>query len=597
MGGFLKGLLGALLGILLSIVLFIGALIFFVGVALDSLIPTSLVEVERGSVLEINMDEMVVDAPQMLPLINLSSFSLESTPIVSMLDLLTALDFAAEDPRITAVSLRMDGDQPLSLANAAEIRNALISFRTQSAKPIYAYSESYSQVEYYLASIADTIYINPLGSIEWQGVAINSLYFGDLLSGLGVKVEVFRPEECTYKSAVEPYYRSSMSEQSREQSQRLVDTFWGDIVGDVAASRNITTDDLRTIAKEQIVVDPSAALQYSMVSNIGYRDEYDRALEGAGVVVDDDEMRLVTLSEYSSMISMSVEQDNMINDVDDKIAVIYADGTIVDGDRDSATSGYVVSGVVARQLRKARLDDDIRGVVLRVNSPGGSALASDVIWREMSLLRDQKPVIVSMGSYAASGGYYISAPADLILADRYTLTGSIGVYGVLFTFEDALRKNLGISLDGVVSSPSADFGRVAREITPIERAAMMRSTDDVYNAFVDRVARGRKISPAVVEALGGGRVWSGQEAVECGLVDDIGGFKSALGLVIDRCGLSDSKVEIVEMSSELDEWEIIMEQLMGGARVSLFGREVEQIRRILKEEDGSMMNMFERVCF
>ncbi|MFI3303635.1 MAG: signal peptide peptidase SppA [Rikenellaceae bacterium] len=554
MGTFAKQFLATIAAIVASIVIFIVALVIVVSVSIGVITSQSSEPIQKGSVLEINMDQLIVDAPDLSPIAPLKNLLSGAAPQVSMVDLFRALEFAAGDKNITALSLRLDGDEHISLANASEMRDLISNFRLMSAKPVFAYAENYSQVEYLLASVVDSMYIHPLGSIEWQGVAVNTLYYGDLFEKVGVEAEVFRPESCRYKSAVEPYIRSDMSIESREQNSNIVNTFWDSILSEVSISRKVSVEELRRVAKDQIIVEAKEAKQRRLVDVVAYRDGYDAALERLGVVRGEGgKLRTTTLANYAYSVRSAIEEESRsIVGGANKIAIIYADGVIVDGDIPSASGGEVVSGVVARQLRRARLDKDIKAVVVRVNSPGGSALAADVIWREMDLLQRVKPVIVTMGSYAASGGYYISAPADVILTNRYTLTGSIGVYGVMFAYEDALRRHLHISTDGVVSEPSADFGRVARGITPIERAAVMRGVETVYDKFQECVVKGRKLSPAVVSTLSGGRVWCGKESVGCGLTDGVGGLREALSIAVDRCDMGNDVIELVEYGSEYD---------------------------------------------
>ncbi len=595
MGTFIKQLFATIAGIILSLLIFIAAIIALVVILAGDLFAPPTVTLERGTLLEISMNDRVVDAPIISPFGALDILSLNAPPTISMLDISLALEQAAIDPNITAISLRMDGTESLSLAAAAEIRELLADFKSISGKPIYAYAESYEQSEYLLATVADALYINPLGAITWQGVATNSLFFGDLLNELNIKAEVFRPTSCRYKSAVEPYTSNQMSEQSREQNLRIVNSLWSSILEQVSAARGVTTESLRDIARDQILVEADNALAAKMVDGVCYRDQYDDKMEDLGVVEGkSDAPRTISLSSYTSITKQRIEESKLsLGGKDNKIAVIYADGAIVDGDLPSATQEEVVSGVVARQLRRARTDDDVRAVILRVNSPGGSALAADVIWREMSLVREQKPLIVSFGAYAASGGYYISAPADIILTSRYTLTGSIGVFGVMFAAEEALRSKLKISMDGVVSSPSADFGHSLREATPIERAAMMRGVDDVYTTFRNAVEQGRHLSAERVEGLAGGRVWSGAEAVANGLADGEGGIRKALLIAQERCGLSGNTIDIVEYKDEYEEWGAMLGELIWGNSASV----LLDIKKLLAQHNGVMMLAHERVQF
>lgn len=580
--------------ILFSVILFLATLVVGAAVVVAVVTSQSGEPHKKGTVLEINLDEAIVESVDMSRVATIRSLVSGAAPEVSVLDLFRSLEFAADDPNITAISLRLDGREPLSLAHASEMRDLLQNFRRLSSKPIYAYAEDLSQVEYFVASVADSIFLQPLGAVEWQGVAVNGLYYGDLLKGIGVEAEVFRPESCTYKSAVEPYISSKMSREAREQSEKIANTFWSSILKEVAESRKLTTEQLSRIAREQIIVGADAALKEGMIDKVAYRDIYNKALERLGVVSDKGQLRSTTLASYASSVRSIIEEETLsLTGGSNKIAIIYAEGVIVDGDIASASGDEIVSGVVVRQLRKAREDKDIKAVILRVNSPGGSALAADVVWREMELLQREKPIIVSMGSYAASGGYYISVPADLILANRYTLTGSIGVYGVLFAYEDALRRHLHISYDSAKSEPSADFGRVARSLNPAERAAIMRGVDSVYTKFKECVSTGRQLSPSVVEALSGGRVWCGEESTGCGLTDSIGGIREAIAIAIDRCDLGDSTVQFVEYGVEDDPFGESLGSMLFGKSTILYN----ELRSLVNTTDRVMALTPERIDF
>ncbi len=600
MGRFFKNLFITLLAFITATILFVIIIIGGSVAAITAFTP-EVEPLKKGTLLEINMNEAIIDSPQLPSLLDLRGWIFGSTPKVSTLTMLKTLEAAAEDPNITAISLHMDGMEYLPLATAEELREALVKFVAASAKPVYAYAESYSQVEYYLATAADKIAIHPLGQIEWQGVSMNTIFYGDLISNIGANVEVFRPEACTFKSAVEPYTRSSMSKESREQNLRLVNILWDGVVAQVAQSRTISEDKLRRVAKELIVIEADEAKRIGMVDEVCYIDTYIDTLEELGIMVEDGKVRRVTLAGYAAHLDggKSLMGDELLDMGGDKIAVIYIDGTIVDGvsENDGGTT-LVGSTTVVNQLRKARYNDDIKGVVIRVNSPGGSAMAADVMWREVELLKEKKMVVVSMGSYAASGGYYVSAPADAIFADRYTLTGSIGVFGVMVDYEEALSRHLHINIDGVQSSPSADFGRVPRAMTPLERAAMMRSVDQIYDTFTQKVSQGRNLPIGVVNALAGGRVWSGIEAESCGLVDGIGGLKMALNLIIERCDLGGKEYQVIEISESPDELELLLSSLSMRVQGTIFERYIARATsyvRPLIESDGVMMLSCERL--
>ncbi len=606
---FLKTVLFTMLGVFTSFLLLSVVLLIVVAIWAEPF-ASSNEEIKTGTVLEINMSELIVDSPQMLSLSSFSDIGGSTTAPISLLSAYRALESAAEDPKITALSLRMDGVNGISLAHAEEIRGAIRLFRERSGKPVFSYAEDYSQVEYYLASVADTLSLHPLGSVEWQGVAMSSYYLGGLFKELGVDVEAFRPEACQHKSAVEPFTRSNQSSESREQSQRLVDVLWSGVVGEVAVARDIKAEELRRIAAEEVSVLATDAVKLKMIDRVGYRDEYDAMLERAGIIRNDKGvLRRVTLGRYAE--NQAVEAELSPSESSQKIAIIYADGDIVDGTSELGSSPLVGSVTLSSQLRRAREDKDVKGVILRVNSPGGSAMAADVMWREVELLRESKPVIISMGSYAASGGYYISAPSDMIVANKYTITGSIGVYGLIFSTAETFSRNLKINIDGAKSSPSADFGRTPRVLNATERRAVMRSVDGIYDTFTTKVSEGRNLPMGVVSTLSGGRVWSGIEAESNGLVDAIGGLHSALSLAITRSSISKDDYKIVEILEEPTGLDLFFSML--GVRVramfgdcflsSLFGVSSSgfampaEVRTMESAPQGLVMRSWEQLVF
>lgn len=535
---FLAGLLAVVVGTFLVFFLWIFLLLGIAGSMEKS------VAVYPESILKIDFSEMLTDAPSSDPLAGIDVMTLQSKPQLSLFKALRALEAAAADDRIKGVYLRMNGAGGVAgTALLEELRAALEEFK-QSGKFVVAYNETYSQGQYYLASVADRIYLQPEGGMDWSGLASNVTFYKGLLDKLDLNVEVFRPTACKYKSAVEPFILEKMSPANREQMQALVNSMWATISGDVCAARGIDSVEMRRITDNLEVTLADEALKYGFVDELLYEDQMEDVFAGLGVESDDGDYRFVTLGEYASQVGADLKNISA-----DQVAIVYADGQIVDGE------GYgqeIYGNTLAAKLADVRRDEQVKAVVVRVNSPGGSALASDVIWREMELLRSEKPVIVSMGSYAASGGYYISCPADVIVADRLTLTGSIGVFGMILDPRDALKNKLGITIDGVQSNTSSDFlGK--GPLTPVQRAMIMRGVDRVYTTFTNDVSKGRNLPIERVLEIAGGRVWSGEDALEIGLVDGCGGLKTAIALAVDKAGLGDSYrvVEVTEQPSGL----------------------------------------------
>lgn len=494
--------------------------------------------VPQESVLEINLAEDITDAPQNDPL---ELFDVESMSIkgsVSLYNTLCAIEAAAFDDNIKGIYLHTNGAGTLSAAAVEELRQAIDEFRQESGKFVVAYNDSYSQTGYWLASVADEVYLQPQGAMSWQGLALNVTFYKGLMDKLDLRAEIFRPTACRYKSAVEPYFRTDMSDENRAQMQELASSMWGTITQDISAARGISVSELNTLADNLSVMLPEDALEHRFVDALMYEDQVEELLAAKGVKRGyDGKLNKITLGDYCKVTAPVKFSSN-------KVAIIYADGDIIDG---SGITNSICGDDLAEKLRQARMDDHIKAVVLRVNSPGGSALASDVIWREAKLLREQKPLVVSMGAYAASGGYYISVPADRIVADRVTITGSIGVFGMALDARKFFNNKLGITFDKVTTNTSSDAGSMVRPITEAEKRAVMRGVDKVYDTFTKIVAEDRNLPLEKVLDIAGGRVWTGSDAVATGLADMNGGLKTAIGVATTIAGLGDD-FAIVELT-------------------------------------------------
>ena len=586
---FIKTFLAALLAFVLgslAILLFGMFILFAIAGSMER-----TVTVKEGSILRIDFSEVINDAPSSDPLAGFDFRTLQSTRQLSLLKVLRTLEAAAVDDRIEGIYLRMNGTGGVTgTALIEELREAIELFK-QSGKFVVAYNETYSQGQYYLASAADRIYLQPEGGMDWSGLSTSLLFYKGLFDKLDLKAEVFRPTVCKYKSAVEPYILDRMSEANREQMQALVDSMWGTIAEAVAASRGIDVERLNEIADKLQVTLPEDALKYGFVDGLLYEDQMKEVFAGLGVEDDGEgNYDFVSLGDYASMVG--VDLDNLGAD---RVAVVYADGQIVDGE------GYgdaVYGNSLAAELADVRRDEKVKAVVVRVNSPGGSALASDVIWREMELLRAEKPVVVSMGSYAASGGYYISCPADVIVADRLTLTGSIGVFGMFLNPIDALKNKLGITLDGVKSNASAGMGSV-EPLTPAQRASIMRGVDKVYETFTQDVAAGRNLPIEKVLDIAGGRVWSGSDALGIGLIDAYGGLKTAIALAVDKAGLGEN-FRVVEVTQQPSGLAAMLSALNVSVRKAFVRSELQElfggydrVQRLLRMQGVLMYSPYE----
>lgn len=586
---FMKTFWAALLAVVVGFIIMCIVGFMFVA-SLASFMGDEAPVVESGSVLKIDLSNGISDSPSAFPV----QFSLLGGVTVdksnTLLQAIMALEKAAVDSNIKGIYIDLSGAGSLSAANLEELRQAIEGFK-ESGKFVVSYSDSYSQMGYYFSSVADAVLLNPAGDLSWRGISMSVMFYKGLIDKLGVDVEILR--HGTFKSAVEPFMLTSMSPENRLQYTTLANTIWSTVLEDVSRSRSIDTEILSGYASDLTVRSAGHAMECGMVDALVYRDQADwlvkELVKGTSVMQALADMRALSLEEsandtknqkYVSLpdyiaAGLSYGKKTSKN----KIALIYADGDIVDGgDPDSD----VVGTDIAARLARARKDEKTKAVVLRVNSPGGSALASELIWREMELTRQVKPVIVSMGGLAASGGYYISCPADIILADRMTLTGSIGVFGLMADISATLRDNLGVTVDVVKTNPSADLGSLYRSLTESEREAVMYSVEEVYSTFVGHVAAGRNMTYDEVDEIGQGRVWSGVNALENGLIDGYGGLKDALALAADRGGVAED-FRVWQVVDQADGIAMLMRQLVTartGATQDGVGDLVERFRSV-----------------
>ena len=565
---FLATLLAMVVGTVLSWVL---CLVIFVGMA-GSMEGTTQAVITPQTIVKIDLAENITEAPTKNPMAGFDFATMTMAKSTHLLKVLQSIEAAKSDANVKGIYLNFTGLGGITTGAMEEVRAALIDFK-QSGKFVVAYNETYSQGAYYLASVADKIYLHPEGGFSWVGLAQTGLFMKGALDKLGLKAEAFRPTTCKYKSAVEPYIRKDFSPENREQSQMMIDDMWSVLVGTIAESRNLDAKKLMHLADKLEVSQPEDALKHGLVDALIYEDEMEAKFAEYGVEKGaDGKFNIISLGEYMTLAPVMPKFGAP------SIGIVYAEGQVFDGEGEDDN---IYSANLVKVLKKAREDKDIKAVVFRVNSPGGSALASDVIWREVELLRKEKPVIVSMGSYAASGGYYISAGADAIVADRLTLTGSIGVFGMLLEGEDMLNKKLGLTTDVVKTGAAADFGANVmgvgvRKITDLERKTLLRSVDKVYDTFTTKVANGRNLPIDKVLELAQGRVWSGTRAVELGLADANGGLREAIAIAADKAGVVDN-FRVTEVLEDLSPMAQMMQQLNMQAKAYLFDAETLEV--------------------
>ena len=473
--------------------------------------------IEKKSVLRITLKGSITErAGEENPLSKLGG---ETTQQIALDQALQALEKAAKNDKIEGIYME-GGILSAYPAEVQELRQALLKFK-KSGKWIIAYADTYSRSAYYLCSVADKVYLNPIGMLDWSGLSSNPMFFTGLMKKLGIKMQVFKVG--TYKSAVEPYIAEQMSDANREQVSSYQQSIWNNMLKDVAKSRKTTAEALNSLADSMTILSgPEASVKGGLVDKLCYQDEVKKILKNKAKMEEDESLRFVSISD----VALSEE----LNDkVDDEIAVYYAYGEI----KEDITGGFaqesaITSKQMTKDLQELREDDDVKAVVLRVNSPGGSAYASEQIWREVQLLSKEKPVIVSMGALAASGGYYISCGANKIFAEPTTLTGSIGIFGMIPDATELLTDKLGLSFDVVKTNAHSDFGAMGRPLNESECRLMQAYINQGYELFTGRVAQGRKISQDSVKAIAEGRVWTGEQAMKIGLVDKLGNLNDAI---------------------------------------------------------------------
>jgi len=517
MKNFITSMLGSLVAMVIfatvAFVLFIGFIGAIVAMGQQKKVP----ELTSGSYLVFDLSSNITDAP---PPIDLDGFNGGGTGVVQLRSITRALRYAAHDGKIRGVLLlgnltpRLTGS---GFAALREIRAALSDFRA-SGKPVIAYIDYATTRDYYLASAANEIVIDPYGMILMPGLASQPIFYAGAFEKYGVGVQVTRVGK--YKSYVEPFTRTDMSQENREQLQKLLDDLWGTLTADIGRARGITPESIQATVDAEGLIKPPAASRAHLVDKVAYRDEViERLKKETGVTSPTESFKQIPLGVYARTAVHPPVPTGA-----GRVAIVYAEGDIVDGEGDSTEVG---GARFAREIRSLREDSSVKAIVLRVNSPGGSVTASETIQRELRLARKSKPVIVSMGSYAASGGYWISAYGDRIFAEPTTITGSIGVFGIQFNLQK-LANDHGFTFDSVKTGKYADSITIARPLTDDELAVMQRQVDWIYSQFIAKVAEGRKLKANFVEEIAQGRVWSGTEAKKLGLVDELGGLNDAI---------------------------------------------------------------------
>lgn len=499
--------------------LFIFCMIFFFGIILIGAIAGSgdseTVTVNSNSVIELDLSKVNYDYAGKTNFEDMPFFN-DKDQHDGLFDVINAIEYAKSDSDIKGISI-LNNFSNLGIAQTKALRDALEDFK-KSGKFIYSYADVYSQKDYYLNSVANTIYLNPIGELEFKGLSAELMFFKDLQEKSGVKMEVIRHGK--YKSAVEPFLENKMSDANREQTTQLLTSVWNSIITDVASSRKVSVERLNQVADGLLARTPEMAKSEKLIDKIAYEDVYHDDIRKALKVDKADDYESVSIVDYAEKVA-STSKDYSAKD---KIAIIYAQGEIGSGEGDVNVIG---EGAMRRSLQEARNDKNVKSIVLRIDSPGGSALTSELIWREIELTKKVKPVVVSMGNYAASGGYYIACNANKIFAEANTITGSIGVFGILPNFTVAAER-IGLDVEQVRTNKNASGYSPFLPLDENYRAFAQEGVEHIYSTFVKRVSAGRKLTFEQVDAIGQGRVWSGTDALKIGLVDKIGGMDEAI---------------------------------------------------------------------
>ena len=546
-----KIVLAAFLGTLIALVIN-----FFIKVGVVSSMISSLSKsdaessttVKPNSLLYMKLDYDIPDRTVDNPIGSFNFSSMETQESTGMTTILHNIEHAKTDPNIKGIYLELSSI-PTSTATLQEIRNKLIEFK-ESGKFIVTYGESYSQSAYYMASVADKIFLNPEGALDLHGMASQIMFYKHLLEKLDVEMQIVRGPNNRFKSAVEPYFLDKMSEANREQMDKLLNSIWGEILTSISQSRNISVEQLNKIADNlETYFDAQKALEYGLVDNLYYKDQLLDELKG--LTGSNKDINTIGNANYAKTYKDKSVSKN-------EVAVVYALGQIFDGKGDEEQNIY--SENLSKTIRKAREDENVKAIVLRVNSPGGSAVASAIIGRELDLTKAEKPIIVSMGDYAASGGYWISAKADYIFADPTTLTGSIGVFGTFPNLQGLLNDKIGLTFDVAKTNENADFGTVTQPLTEFQYGKLQEMVVKTYDDFTKRVAEGRGLTQSYVDSIGQGRVWSGVDAIGIGLVDQLGDMEDAIAYAAQKANLGDD-YKVTEWPKQKDFFTRIMESM------------------------------------
>lgn len=584
---FFKFFFASVFGTIVAVFLSFAILFGIIGIIASSAGGDKTVSVKDNSILYMDFQEEMHDRTLNDPFENFDFSDFSSTPKIGLNDVLKNLEKGAEDDQIKGFFLDLTVIN-VGLARMNEIRNAMIKFQ-ESGKFIYTYGEVLDQNAYYLASVSDKIYLNPGGIMQLSGLSAQRMFFKGSLEKLEIEMQVIRHGK--FKSAVEPFIRENMSEANRFQTQVFVGSLWDNMVAKISESRNLEPSKINLFANQLAVRSPQSAVDLGLIDGVKYRDEVIDEMKEVIELEEDEDLSFMKMMKYTKA-KVKSDEEKSIDDYKNKVAVVYASGEIRMGESEDGAMG---SKTIAKAIKKARENENVKAVVLRVNSPGGSSLASDIIWREVELTKNEKPVVVSMGNLAASGGYYIACGADKILADENTITGSIGVFGLIPNMKGLFNNKLGITIDTVNTNTYSDLASPFRSLKPMETAYITDMVERIYDDFVSKVSEGRSMTYAQVDSIGQGRVWTGSDALELGLVDELGGLDRAIELAAELGEVENYKIlELPEVKDPIEnlisDFSDNMENKMAK---KYFGSQYERFNAVYQSvtESGIFMRM------
>jgi len=550
MKSFLKYTLASILGILISFFLLL--LIFMAIISAATGEKTTVIK--EHSILLAKFDAPVVDRSSDNPFENLSPGNWTFKGNLGLNTILENIEKAAKDENIDGIFLDLTGF-PMGPATLQEIRNALVEFK-KSGKFIYAHADYFTQGSYFLATAADKVYLTPEGELPWRGMMSQQVFIKKALDKLNIDPQVIRHGD--YKGAAEPFILEKLSDENRQQISDYVNSVWLSVLDKISESRGIPVEELQKYADNLTILNAQSAYEHKYVDSLLYFDQVLNELKKLTNTKEKDNLNSIDIRKYT-WVPKKRETKGLVKN---KIAVIYASGNIVTGEGEANTMG---SDKISRVIREARRDSSIKAIVFRVNSGGGSALASEVIWREVKLAAQSKPLVASLGDVAGSGGYYIVTPAKKIVANPNSLTGSIGVFGLMLNGKDFMNKKLGITTEVVKTNKYSDLGSFFRSLEPEEIVIIQKEVDHIYNTFISHVAEDRGMSKEEVDRIGGGRFYSGSDAMKIGLIDEFGGLKKAIEVAAREAGLETYR--IVELPKKQDPFEVIMKQVSGEVKL------------------------------